>query len=201
MHLQRRRRSQAVVVETGERARHSTGRAAYSGAACAACACILLTGCVAEPGDQVEVVKSYPRVAIGGIEVQAPADKLKVPTMRLIKAPVLLPKPLPPAFNVVTVRTSGYCPCARCCGRMTGRTSTRSNAWVSGVAADPTWLPYGTVVIVPGYGEATIDDTGGDMKRRKWNGTPRLDVRFTYHWEAREWGIKYLDVKVFNKEP
>jgi 3D (Asp-Asp-Asp) domain-containing protein len=82
---------------------------------------------------------------------------------------------------------------------MTGITATQSSAWVPGVAADFSWLPPGTVVEVPGYGKETIDDTGGKLKRRWWNGTPRLDVRFPYHWEARNWGIQYLDVKVWRK--
>jgi 3D (Asp-Asp-Asp) domain-containing protein len=106
--------------------------------------------------------------------------------------------PTRPTPKTVLVRVTGYCPCARCCGRMTGITSTGSTAWVPGVAADPTWLKPGTVVEVPGYGKYAIDDKGGKLKRRWWrNGVPRLDVRFQYHWQGKEWGEQFLEVKVY----
>lgn len=153
-----------------------------------AAACLLM-GC--DPGPTLytqTTVKQYPRVSVAGIEVQAPPDKV---TIRVVARPA-------PVYSVVRVRVSAYCPCARCCGRMTGQTSTQTSAWVPGVAADQSWLTAGTRVEVPGYGRTVVDDTGGRMKKKYWNGIPRLDVRFTYHWEARQWGIQYLDCRIFH---
>jgi 3D (Asp-Asp-Asp) domain-containing protein len=91
---------------------------------------------------------------------------------------------------------TAYCPCRRCCGRFAdGRTSTDTTAWRPGIAADPTVLPYGTVVEVPGYGTHPVDDTGGAM-RRHWrrDGILHIDVRMTYHWQARQWGRREMDI-------
>lgn len=103
-----------------------------------------------------------------------------------------------PKYKTVLVKVTGYCPCSRCCGRMTGKTATGGSAWGKGVAADLSWLSPGTVVEIPGYGQVTVDDTGGRMKRKYWRGgIPHADVRFKYHGTARNWGVQYLEIKVF----
>lgn len=97
---------------------------------------------------------------------------------------------------------TAYCPCARCCGsQSSGVTSTGKSAWTPGLAAEPDYLNYGTKVLVPGYGLAVVDDTGGAM-RRHWrqNGLLHIDVRMTYHNEARRWGKQYLRVKIYAEE-
>ncbi|MDR1533781.1 MAG: 3D domain-containing protein [Planctomycetota bacterium] len=94
---------------------------------------------------------------------------------------------------------TAYCPCHRCCGSSaSGVTSIGKDAWLPGVAADPLYLDYGTRVFVPGYGLSLIDDTGGAM-RRHWrrNGLLHLDLRMTYHHEAKQWGRRYLRVKIY----
>jgi Uncharacterized protein conserved in bacteria len=94
---------------------------------------------------------------------------------------------------------TAYCPCARCCGTGSpGITSIGKNAWTPGLAAEPNYLGYGTKVFVPGYGYSEVDDTGGAM-RRHWrqNGLLHIDVRMTYHHEARQWGKQYLRVKIY----
>lgn len=103
-----------------------------------------------------------------------------------------------PQTYTATALVTGYCPCRRCCGRFAnGRTSTGTSAWKPGVAADPDILPYGTVVEVPGYGTHMVDDTGIAM-RRSWRRRGRLhiDLRFTYHYQARNWGVRYLRVRI-----
>lgn len=94
---------------------------------------------------------------------------------------------------------TAYCPCSRCCGRFAnGVTSIGGNAWEPGLAAEPEYLVYGTRVFVPGYGLSTVDDTGGAMRRHwKRNGVLHIDVRMTYHQEARLWGKQYLRVKIY----
>lgn len=97
---------------------------------------------------------------------------------------------------------TAYCPCAKCCGTHSpGITSIGKNAWTPGLAADPVYLDYGTKVFVPGYGMSVIDDTGGAM-RRHWrrDGLLHIDVRMTYHHEAREWGKRYDKVKIYDEE-
>lgn len=96
---------------------------------------------------------------------------------------------------------TAYCPCSKCCGSHSpGITSIGKNAWTPGLATDPENLAYGTRVLVPGYGLSVIDDTGGAM-RRHWrrNGVLHIDVRMTYHHEARQWGKQYLRVKIYDE--
>lgn len=98
--------------------------------------------------------------------------------------------------------TTAYCPCPKCCGlHSPGITSTGKNAWTPGLAADPLYLDYGTRVFVPGYGLSVVDDTGGAM-RRHWrrNGLLHIDVRMTYHYEARQWGNQYLRVRIYEPD-
>ncbi|MCD8351980.1 MAG: 3D domain-containing protein [Planctomycetaceae bacterium] len=97
---------------------------------------------------------------------------------------------------------TAYCPCAKCCGTQSpGITSIGKSAWVPGLAADPIYLDYGTRVFVPGYGQSVIDDTGGAM-RRHWrrDGIVHIDVRMTYHYEARQWGKKYMNIKIYDED-
>jgi 3D (Asp-Asp-Asp) domain-containing protein len=97
---------------------------------------------------------------------------------------------------------TAYCPCAKCCGTLSpGITSIGKSAWTTGLAADPLKLEYGTVVLVEGYGLSVVDDTGGAM-RRHWrrDGILHIDVRMTYHYEARQWGKRYMRVKIYEND-
>ncbi|MFH0910250.1 MAG: 3D domain-containing protein [Planctomycetota bacterium] len=109
-----------------------------------------------------------------------------------------------PAENVsprpvtVVALVTAYCPCRRCCDPFSdGLTSTGRNAWMPGIAAAPKVLPYGSIVTVPGYGTAVVDDTGPAM-RRSWEegSVAHLDVRFSHHQEAQEWGRRVLKVEI-----
>ncbi len=140
----------------------------------------------AETGGDAPVVSS-PVLA----RIPVPAPPLPEPAPRLRVA-----EPAP--SRTLRVVVTAYCPCRRCCGRFAdGRTSTGTTAWRPGIAADPSVLPYGTVLEVPGYGTATVDDTGGAM-RRHWSrdGIIHIDVRMTYHWQARQWGRREMEIRV-----
>lgn len=105
-------------------------------------------------------------------------------------------------YRMVDALVTAYCPCRKCCGRGSpGRTSRGTTAWVPGIAADPKAIRYGTEIFVPGYGLRKVDDTGGAM-RQSWRrrGRLHLDIRMTYHWQARKWGRRYMKVRVYNKK-
>jgi 3D (Asp-Asp-Asp) domain-containing protein len=61
------------------------------------------------------------------------------------------------------------------------------------VAVDPKKIPYGTKLHIPGYGQAVAQDTGSAL--RKYNGI-QIDVVLPTYKEAKEWGVRYLDVKL-----
>lgn len=81
---------------------------------------------------------------------------------------------------------TSYCPCATCCDTYTGYTHSgrylldEENPKV--LAADTTRYPIGTVIFVPGYGIATVEDTGGAIDDRD------LDIYIPDHGTAWNWG-------------
>lgn len=111
-----------------------------------------------------------------------------------------LPKPVidpPPGLRWVKVRTTGYCPCALCCGLFSdGHTSINRvvATYPFGIAVEPKLVPYRTWVDVPGYGLALVDDTGGAMRQSGQRGVVHFDLRFTTHTQAKAWGVRSMYV-------
>ena len=76
-----------------------------------------------------------------------------------------------------------------------GITASGTRARHGTAAADTDYYPFGTVLHVPGYGYATVQDRGGAIK-----GPNRLDLWFPSEREARNWGRrKNLSVTVWTK--
>lgn len=72
-----------------------------------------------------------------------------------------------------------------------GITSSGVKAKKGTIAADVRYYPYGTRVIVPGYGKGVVEDTGSAIK-----GPSRIDVFFKSRKEALRWGRQKVTVKV-----
>jgi 3D (Asp-Asp-Asp) domain-containing protein len=62
-----------------------------------------------------------------------------------------------------------------------------------GVAVDPSVIPLGARVWVPGYGHAEADDTGGAIYGR------RIDLRMQNYREMDEWGVRRVKVYVLQE--
>ena len=99
----------------------------------------------------------------------------------------------------IWVKATAYCPCSICCGEGSpGITATQTDAYEAGVAIDPNIIPKGSRLDIPGYNRGPnnngswilCDDVGGAIKGH------HIDVRFKTHTEAKEWGIKYLLIRV-----
>ena len=106
-------------------------------------------------------------------------------------------RPVRPA-RVLLMRVTAYSPDHRSCGEFAdGQTATLHSVWTNGmrlVAADPTVLPYGTMLTVPGYaGDEIVPvlDCGGAIKGA------RLDVLYPTHEIARQWGVQDLRVVIW----
>jgi 3D (Asp-Asp-Asp) domain-containing protein len=118
-----------------------------------------------------------------------------------------LPKPVvdpPPGLRWVKVKTTGYCPCAICCGLSSdGRTAINRSVetYPFGIAVEPKLLPYRTYVDVPGYGMAMVDDTGGAMRQSATKGVVHFDLRFVTHGQARQWGVRRMYVALPAQSP
>lgn len=120
-------------------------------------------------------------------------------------------------IRLIRAKVTAYCPCEKCCGEWAklgpdrkvrcGHRASEEN----GVAADPTLLPYGTVLEIPGVGRRTVDDGGGKMRKSAKEGITHIDVRVVVrdpngtvnlkdsHAQAKKWGVQWLDVKVLPK--
>jgi len=72
-----------------------------------------------------------------------------------------------------------------------GITSSGTRARRGTIAADARYYPYGTVMIIPGYGKGVVEDTGSAIK-----GPHRLDVFFNTRKRALKWGRQQLKVKI-----
>ncbi len=112
---------------------------------------------------------------------------------------------VPPGYvywKTVRAKVTAYEPGRRSCGKFAdGKTSLGQNAWkMDGVATDPKAIPYGCYVVIPGVGSKEVDDTGSGM-RDSWQRYRRyhIDLRMPYYGQAKRWGVKHLDVKVYRK--
>jgi len=85
---------------------------------------------------------------------------------------------------------TGYCPCARCCGKSTGITASGLPAGKGVVAVDPKVIPLGTKLYIAGYGEAIAGDTGGNIVGN------RIDLGFDSHSQALSWGKRWVIVDI-----
>ena len=138
----------------------------------------------------------------------APAASETAP-MPARTAPPVAPQPAaavpesPPSPRAVTrrCRVTAYCPCAACCGRwartpMARRTTAAGAPLAELIAAGVPFcaaasdIPFGTVIDIPGYGQAKVLDRGGAIRG------DRLDVFFPNHQAALAWGVRDLTVTI-----
>jgi 3D (Asp-Asp-Asp) domain-containing protein len=110
--------------------------------------------------------------------------------------PVIVPPiPMPLTRRMLV---SAYCSCARCCGAGSRGVTASGHVIRSGdvFAAGPADLAIGTSIIIPGYNSdrpVMVLDRGGAMQGDK------LDVFFSDHQAALEWGIR--DVTIIIETP
>lgn len=111
----------------------------------------------------------------------------------------------------VVLETTGYCPCGHCCNwrrtwygrpvvasgpskgqpKRVGYAASGVRARPGTIAADTSLFPFGTVMLVPGYGYGRVEDRGGDIKGH------RIDLYFRRHSSALAWGRVKKKVKVW----
>ncbi len=98
----------------------------------------------------------------------------------------------------MSMRVTAYCPCPICCGpNAQGVTASGQRVTTNGgrfVAADTDLLPFGTRISIAGYYHGQIVPV---LDRGKLVYGHRLDVFFPSHQQAREWGVKYLEVTIY----
>lgn len=94
---------------------------------------------------------------------------------------------------VTTLKATGYCPCNKCNYPYGGKPSYLGYPLAKGIAAvDPRTIPLGSKLYIEGYGNAIAADKGGAIVGN------RIDLCFSSHQEALNWGIKTVKVSVYN---
>ena len=113
----------------------------------------------------------------------------------------------------MAMEVTGYCNCGLCCSwergwfglgspvissgpnkgrpKAVGMTACGTRAKYGTIAADTAVLPFGTIVEVPGYGYGRVEDRGGAITGR------RLDLWYPSHGDAKVWGRKRVNVRVW----
>lgn len=91
-----------------------------------------------------------------------------------------VPPPPPASGSKMTVSSTGYC--------LVGYTATGVPTSPGVVAVDPTVIPLGTRMYVPGYGEGVAADTGSAVKGRT------IDVWFSSCADAMAWGRRTVTI-------
>ena len=98
-------------------------------------------------------------------------------------------------WRTVQMRVTAYCPCPKCCGPEASWITASGHKIQPGetfVAADKRYS-FGTEMIVPGhnnYKPVKVLDRGGAIRGN------HIDIFFTSHQQALNWGVKLIDVKI-----
>jgi len=96
---------------------------------------------------------------------------------------------------IQTFKATAYCPCSKCCGKFADGITANGHKIRPGdafVAASKD-IPFGTMMIVPGYNNdrpVPVLDRGGAIT------AGRLDLFFSTHQKALEWGVKNVEVTI-----
>lgn len=93
------------------------------------------------------------------------------------------------ATSAVNMIATAYT--AHCGGGCTGRTASGRLAGHGVVAVDPSVIPLGTQLFIPGYGRAVAGDTGGAIRGR------RIDLGFNSSSQANQFGRRPVVVYVY----
>lgn len=122
----------------------------------------------------------------------------------LVEVTEAVSEPIEPT-KTLTVKTTAYCSCVKCCGVWSKDHSshqdtdyeqhtTLGTVPTAGrtIAVDPEVIPLGSKVVLNGH-EYVAEDTGSGVKGN------HIDVYFDSHEAALDWGVKTLEVQVFEE--
>ncbi len=123
-------------------------------------------------------------------------NEIKEPVVKLV--PVQDPPYVPDKASSVAVepqttqlwRITAYCKGSCCCGKWADGITASGKPAQGKLIAAPKEIPFGTWIDIPGYGMAEVLDRGGSIKGRK------LDLLFSSHQEALNWGVKYMELEL-----
>lgn len=92
----------------------------------------------------------------------------------------------------ISARLTAYCPCDECSGGWGTQTATQTTATEGRtIAVDPSIIPLGSRVEIPGYGTFVAEDVGGAVKGNT------IDVFFDSHDKVTDWENPTVEVRVY----
>jgi cystine transport system substrate-binding protein len=125
-------------------------------------------------------VKSQQLQAAAGASAAAPPTQTDT-TASAPPAPAPAPRPIAAAGGrTLTVSSTGY--------SLPGHTATGMPVGWGVIAVDPSVIPLGTRLTIPGYGEAVAADTGSAVRGAE------IDLWFPTLAQARAWGRRTVTV-------
>jgi peptidoglycan DL-endopeptidase CwlO len=137
---------------------------------------------------QVATQRQLNSSQIGSLESQAQAieararqiavEQTTAPTTSTPTAPA--PAPVSGGGRTLTVTATAY--------MLQGRTATGAPVGYGIVAVDPSLIPLGTRMTIPGYGEGVAADTGGAIQGA------RIDVWVPTAADAAAWGVRTVTI-------
>jgi peptidoglycan DL-endopeptidase CwlO len=113
-------------------------------------------------------------------QVEAKSQKLQAAAEAAPAAIPPGPEQQPDGGRTITVSSTGYA--------LKGRTATGIPVGWGVVAVEPSLIPLGTRLTIPGYGEGVAADTGGAV--RGWT----IDLWFPTLAQARAWGRRTITI-------
>jgi 3D (Asp-Asp-Asp) domain-containing protein/septal ring factor EnvC (AmiA/AmiB activator) len=123
---------------------------------------------------------------IGSLESQAAAIEARASQLavRQTASPVStsLPAPVAAGGGTITVVATAY--------TLSGTTATGAPVGFGVVAVDPSVIPLGTRLTIPGYGEGVAADTGGAIQGA------RIDLWFPSAAAAAGWGARAVTISL-----
>lgn len=137
--------------------------------------------------DLIARLRSEERLKVSQIQALQQAAQRVVHTSVAIEASAPAPSPaaepqapVPTAGQTLTVSSTGY--------SLSGRTATGLPTGWGVVAVDPSVIPLGTRLTIPGYGDAVAADTGGAVRGAT------IDLWFPTLAQARAWGRRTVTI-------
>jgi 3D (Asp-Asp-Asp) domain-containing protein len=115
--------------------------------------------------------------------VERKSNEIQATAVITAESPVAITVPAPapaPTGRTLTVSSTGY--------SLPGRTATGIPVGWGVIAVDPSVIPLGTRLTVPGYGEGVAADTGGAVRGAT------IDLWFPSLGQARAWGRRTVTI-------
>jgi 3D (Asp-Asp-Asp) domain-containing protein len=144
-----------------------------------------------------DIMTRYSRYSVDAIATTINSEDFNIANKPVRSENISDSKEFETSYITMRSKVTGYCACEDCCGKKEdpddiGITASGARAVAKTTIAMAKGYPFGTKVEINGN-IYTKQDHGDAI-----TGTD-IDIYFNTHQEAENWGVQYLDVKVYGK--